>query len=96
MQSVKTIENGVLHVHKKFQIVFFHWKGLKAPEIGKRLFQEGMMASRQGIHKFIKRFEAMDSISRKQGSGRLSKVMEVVKAIVDDQMKADEETTVFN
>ena len=54
------------------------------------------MASRQGIHKFIKRFEATSSISRKQGSGRLSKVMEVVKAIVDDQVKADNETTVFN
>ena len=54
------------------------------------------MASRQGIYKFIKRFEATSSISRKQGSGRLSKVMEVVKAIVDDQVKADNETTVFN
>ena len=61
----------------------------------KRLFQEGMMASIQGIHKFIKcfeatglisrkqgsgHFEATGSISRKQGRGRLSKVMEVVKA----------------
>ena len=57
--------------------------------MGKRLFEEGMMASRQGIHKFIKRFEATGSISRKQGSGRLSKVTEVVKATVDVQMKAD-------
>ena len=47
----------VFSTYKKLRIVFFHRKGLKAPEIGKRLFQEGMMASRQGIHEFIKRFE---------------------------------------
>ena len=51
----------VFSTYKKLRIVFFHWK---APEIGKRLFQEGMMASRQGIHEFIKRFEATGSISR--------------------------------
>ena len=86
----------VFSTYKKLRIVFFHQKGLKTPEIGKRLFQEGMMSSRQGIHKFIKRFEATGSVSRKQGSGRISKVMEVVKAIFDDQMKADNETKVFN
>ena len=48
----------VFSTYKKLRIVFFHWKGLKAPEIGKRLFEEGMMTSRQGIHRFIKRFGA--------------------------------------
>ena len=61
--------------YKKLRIVFFHRKGLKAPEIGKRLFEEGMMTSRQGIHRFIKRFGTTSSISR---SGQLSKVMEVI------------------
>ena len=51
-------------MHKKLRIVFFHRKGLKAPEIGKRLFQEGMMVLRQRIHKFLKRFEATGSISQ--------------------------------
>ena len=51
----------VFSTYKKLRIVFFH---RKAPEIAKRLFQEGMMASRQGIHEFIKRFEATGSISR--------------------------------
>ena len=54
----------VFSTYKKLRIVFFHRKGLKAPEIGKRLFQEGMMASRQGINEFIKHFEATGSISR--------------------------------
>ena len=49
----------VFSTYKKLQIVFFHRKGLKAPEIGKRLFQEGMIASRQGIHKFTKRFAGL-------------------------------------
>ena len=53
----------VFSTYKKLRIVFFHRKGLKAPGIGKCLFQEGMMASKQEIHKFIKRFEATGSIS---------------------------------
>ena len=51
----------VFSTYKKVWIVFFHRKGLKTPEIGKRLFQEGMMAS---IHEFIKRFE---SVTREVG-----------------------------
>ena len=50
------------YMYKKLRIVFFHRKGLKAPEIGKRLFQEGMMALRQRIHKFIKCFEAISQV----------------------------------
>ena len=67
----------VFSTYKKLRIVFFHQKDLKAPEIGKRLFEEGMMTSRQGIHRFIKRFGATSSISWKQGSGQLSKVTDV-------------------
>ena len=67
----------VFSTYKKLHFVFFHGKGLKAPEIGKNLFEEGMMTSRQGIHRFIKRFGATSLISWKQGSGQLSKVTEV-------------------
>ena len=36
----------VFSTYKKLRIDFFHRKGLKAPEIGKRLFEEGMMTSK--------------------------------------------------
>ena len=42
----------VFSSYKKLRIVFFHRKGLKAPAIRKRLLEEGMVASRQGIHDF--------------------------------------------
>ena len=60
----------VFSTYKKVWIVFFHRKGLKAPEIGKRLLQEGMMAS---IHEFIKRFESVTrkwAMIQSDGSGK--------------------------
>ena len=42
----------VFSSYKKLRIVFFHRKNLKAPAIRKRLLEEGMVASRQGIHDF--------------------------------------------
>ena len=48
--------------YKKLRIIFFHAKGLKAPDITKQLSEEGMLASRQGIHNFIKRYEVTGSI----------------------------------
>ena len=81
--------------YKKLRIIFFHAKGLKAPEIAKRLSEEGMLASRQGIHDFIKRYEVTGSIGGRPGSGRKSKVTDVIRALVDQQMRADDETSAF-
>ena len=54
------------------------------PGIAKRLWEEGMLASRQGIHG-IKRYEVTGSIWKRPGSGR---VTDVIRALVDQQMKA--------
>ena len=81
----------VFSSYKKLRIVFFYRKGLKAPAIGKRLLEEGMVASRQGIHDFLKRYAATGSISRKQGSGRKCKVTEAIKAIVEKQVRKDDD-----
>ena len=85
----------VYSYYKKLRIIFFRLKGLKAPEIEKRLLQEGLVATRQGIQDIIKRYEATRSIGRQPGSGRKSKVTDEIKRIVDDQMKADDETSAF-
>ena len=60
-----------------------------APAIGKHLLEEGKVASRQGIHNFLKSYAATGSISRKQGSGRKCKVTEAITAIVKKQMRED-------
>ena len=59
------------------------------PGIAKRLWEEGMLASRQGIHG-IKRYEVTGSIRKRPGSGR---VTDVIRALVDQQMRADNETS---
>ena len=51
-----------------------------------------MKCSRVGIHKFLIKYKATGSIS-KVGSGRPSRVMAEIKEIVEEQMRADDETT---
>ena len=85
----------VYSYYKKLRIIFFRLKGLKAPEIEKRMLQEGLVATRQGIHEFTKRYEATGLIGRLLGSGHKSKMTDGIKRIVDDQMKADDETSAF-
>ena len=69
--------------YKKLWILFFHCKGLKAPEIEKRLLTEGMVDSRQGIDQFVKRYDLTNSIGRKEGSGQTSIVTEAIKLLVE-------------
>ena len=54
-----------------------------------------MLASRQEIHDFIKRYILTGSIRRRPGSGQKSKVTDKRKAIVDEQMRIDDETSAF-
>ena len=65
----------------------------KAPTTLKLLKEEGIKASRTGILKFIKRFEASGTIQRLPGSGRISKITGKIKEIVEQQMRDDDETT---
>ena len=64
----------------------------KAPTIAKILHKEGIKASRRGILKFIKRYQS-GTIHRLPGSGMISKIIEEIKAIVEEQMRADDKTT---
>ena len=74
---------------KKLRILYFHLKRLRAPEIEKRLLQEGLV--------FVKRYAATESIGQLPGSGCIckSKVTDKIKRIVEDQVKADDETSAF-
>ena len=61
--------------------------------ITKILHKEGIKASRRGVLKFIKRYRRSGTIHRLPGSGRISKITEEIKAIVEEQMREDDETT---
>ena len=64
---------------------------MKAPTIAKILLhEEGIVVTRVGVHDFIRWVEER---GRAPGSGRPSKVVAAVKAIVDRQMQDDNETT---
>ena len=52
-----------------------------------------MSTSRRGIAKFLKLYNETGTIASRPGSGRPTKVTEEVKKVVDEQMKADDETT---
>ncbi len=70
-----------------------HNEGNKPPTVLEILKQEGMSASRSGIYKFIQHYLRTNTIARKPGSGRPSKITEEIKKIVDEQMELDDETT---
>lgn len=78
----------------KRQRILYHYKhGLSAPGICKRLNEERLTATRQGIRKFLNKFEKTGTIARSPGSGRPSSITADVKALVEQQMRHDDETT---
>ena len=79
--------------YKKQRILYYHLQGFKPPTIAKLLRQEDMRASRWRIHTFIQRYEETGTTSRRAGSGRPSKVTAEIRAIVEEQMRRDDETT---
>ena len=52
------------------KMIYYYGKGMKAPTVRKKLLSEGIIASREGIHKFISRFTESGSMLRQTGSGR--------------------------
>ena len=77
----------------KRRAVALHEKRLSPRAISDALAEEGLEATRQGIDKFLKRYDKTHSLARARGSGRPSKVTPTVEAIVEAQMRADDETT---
>ena len=61
--------------------------------MAKLLAQEGLPASRNGIGKFIRKYRQTGTIRVLPGAGRPSIITPEMKAIVDEQMEKDDETT---
>ena len=52
-----------------------------------------MTANQMGIHKFLQKHRETNDIERRPGSGRPAKMTAAVKALVEWQMRDDDETT---
>ena len=79
--------------YTKLRILFYHFKGLKAPTIARYLQAENIYCARQNVAIFIKKYRQTKSICRRSGSGRPSKLTAEVKAIVEKETRKDDETT---
>lgn len=57
------------------------------------LGREGLKVTRSGILMFLKKYRETGSIARRPGSGRPCKITPAMKALIDEQMEKDDETT---
>ena len=77
----------------KFHILYHHNNGLKPYTIAKLLLEdEGIQVSKVGVWKFLKVYKKTGSTMRMPGSGRMSKITQWVKELVDQQMEDDKTT----
>ena len=83
----------VYSTYKLQRILYYYFQGYKAPTISQLLREENLRASRVGIAKFLKKYKETGSIGRRPGSGRPSRITSEIKAIVEQQMRKDDETT---
>ena len=90
---VELAEDMVYSGYKKQRVLHLHREGFKSPTIAKMLRNEGLKVSKYGVLKFLKRFKETGSIARKLGSGRPCKITPTTKALIDNQMEKDDETT---
>lgn len=77
----------------KLRILYHYNSGIKPHTIAKLLSDEGISISKIGVWKFLKVYESTGTTARRPGSGRLSKVTQHVKELVERQMQKDDETT---
>ena len=77
----------------KRRALHFYAMGLSPRAIADALAAEGLSATRQGLALLIKRYNRTGTVERCVGSGRPSTILPWVKAIVESQMREDDETT---
>ena len=81
----------VMGDYTKLRVLSLHRQGLKVSKIADYLIlEDGIKLSKQGIRRFLKRFE---TIARKVGSGCPPKLSPSVVEFIDAAMRRDDETT---
>ena len=80
--------------YTKQRILSFHWKGSKVSEIVEYLvLEDHIRVSKHGIRSFIRRYKESGTIARKPGSGMPPKLSPAIQKLIEDTMRADDETT---
>ena len=79
--------------YKRQWIFHFVWIGYKQPTIWCMLREEGSIANRMRIHKFLWKHRETNNIERRPGSGRPTKMKAAVKAFVERPMRDNDEMT---
>ena len=83
----------VLSKYTKQRIVALRNKGLSNSELVYELKREGIVTTPQSARRFYKLYLQDGTIARRQGSGRPSLLTDSVLAMVEELMRADDETT---
>ena len=74
----------VLTLYAKQRILCHYFDGKKSlTSIKKLLKRDGIIVSKKTVWKFVRNFLEMRCISLKEGSGRPTKITEVVKPLVE-------------
>ena len=79
--------------YKRQRILTYYFQGYKSPTIAKLLKEDKLLASWQGVRKFLKHYRKTGTIGRSAGSGRRAKISPEIRQIVGGQMRLDDETT---
>ena len=57
------------------------------------LREEGLISNQMGIHKFLQKHRETNNIEKRSGSGQPTKMTTAVKALIEQKMRDDDETT---
>ena len=77
----------------KQRILFYRRSGKSLQRIVLSLAEEGLVATKAGVAKFLRRFDETGTIARAPGSGQKSMMTAEAKQIVEEQMERNDETT---
>ena len=84
----------VYSTYTKLRILHYSSKGFRSYTIANLLEKyDNITVSIRGVAKFLKVYEETNSIARRPGSGRATKITATVKQLVEEQMVRDDETT---
>ncbi len=85
---------GKLRVPIKRTVLMYHSQGLSSRQIASQIENEYVVTvSRQAINRFLFYYHKTGSLVRKCGSGRPTKITNVVLHAIEAKMQADDETT---
>ena len=76
----------------KLRILFYRRSGKSLQEIIRSLAEEGHVATKAGVAKFISRYNETGTITCAPGGGQKSKMTAEAKQIIEEQMEKNDET----